>query len=42
MSQSRQLAATIFTEIVGYTALRGEDEQKACLLARLDNFVLLT
>ncbi len=29
MSQSRQLAAIIFTDIVGYTALMGEDEQKA-------------
>jgi len=29
MSQSRQLAAIMFTDIVGYTALMGEDEQKA-------------
>jgi class 3 adenylate cyclase len=28
MSQSRQLAAIRFTDIVGYTALMGEDEQK--------------
>jgi len=28
-SQSRQLAAIMFTDIVGYTALMGEDEQKA-------------
>lgn len=26
---SRQLAAIMFTDIVGYTALMGEDEQKA-------------
>ena len=29
MSQSRQLAAIMFTDIVGYTALMGEDEQHA-------------
>ncbi len=29
MSQSRQLAAIMFTDIVGYTVLMGEDEQKA-------------
>jgi adenylate cyclase len=29
MAQSRQLAAIMFTDIVGYTALMGEDEQKA-------------
>ncbi len=29
MSQSRQLAAIMFTDIAGYTALMGEDEQKA-------------
>jgi TolB-like protein/class 3 adenylate cyclase/Tfp pilus assembly protein PilF len=29
MSQSRQLAAIMFTDIVGYTALMGEDEKKA-------------
>jgi adenylate cyclase len=29
MSQTRQLAAIIFTDIVGYTALMGNDEQKA-------------
>ena len=27
MSQSRQLAAIMFTDIVGYTALMGEDEK---------------
>lgn len=29
MSSSRQLAAIMFTDIVGYTAMMGEDEQKA-------------
>jgi TolB-like protein/class 3 adenylate cyclase/Tfp pilus assembly protein PilF len=29
MSQSRQLAAIMFTDIVGYTALMGRDERKA-------------
>ena len=29
MSQSRQLAAIMFTDIVGYTALMGRDEEKA-------------
>ncbi len=29
MPQFRQLAAIMFTDIVGYTALMGEDEQKA-------------
>ncbi len=29
MSQTRQLAAIMFTDIVGYTALMGNDEQKA-------------
>jgi len=29
MSQSRQLAAIMFTDIVGYTALMGDDEEKA-------------
>ena len=29
MSQSRKLAAIMFTDIVGYTALMGNDEQKA-------------
>jgi adenylate cyclase len=34
MSQSRQLAAIMFTDIAGYTALMGDDEQKAFELLR--------
>jgi adenylate cyclase len=34
MSSSRQLAAIMFTDIVGYTALMGRDEQKAFELLR--------
>ena len=29
MSQTRQLAAIMFTDIVGYTSLMGDDEHKA-------------
>ena len=34
MSQTRQLAAIMFTDIVGYTALMGNDERKAFELLR--------
>lgn len=34
MSQTRQLAAIMFTDIVGYTALMGNDEQKAFQLLK--------
>ena len=34
MLQSRQLAAIMFTDIVGYTALMGKDEQKAFQLLK--------
>ena len=34
MSSSRQLAAIMFTDIVGYTALMGNDEQKAFALLK--------
>jgi adenylate cyclase len=34
MSQSRQLAAIMFTDIVGYTALMGDDDQKAFSLLK--------
>src|SRR5258705_2186315 len=34
MSQTRQLAAIMFTDIVGYTALMGNDEQKAFALLK--------
>ena len=34
MSQNRQLAAIMFTDIVGYTALMGNDERKAFELLR--------
>src|SRR5690349_6982630 len=36
MSSSRQLAAIMFTDIVGYTALMGKDEQKAFELLRIN------
>ena len=34
MPQSRQLAAIMFTDIVGYTLLMGSDEQKAFQLLK--------
>ncbi len=36
MSQSRQLLAIMFTDIVGYTALMGHDEQKAFALLTIN------
>ena len=39
MTQSRQLAAIMFTDIVGYTALMGEDEQKAFELLKKNRSV---
>ncbi len=39
MSQSRQLAAIMFTDIVGYTALMGEDEQAAFELLKKNRSV---
>jgi len=35
MSQSRQLAAIMFTDIVGYTVLMGKDSTKALELVRI-------
>ena len=34
MAQTRQLAAIMFTDIVGYTALMGDDEKRAFDLLR--------
>ncbi len=39
MPQSRQLAAIMFTDIVGYTTLMGEDEEKAFLLLSRNRLV---
>ena len=39
MSPSRQLAAIMFTDIVGYTALMGDDEEKAFDLLRKNRAV---
>ncbi len=36
MPQTRQLAAIMFTDIVGYTALMGDDEQKAFELLKIN------
>jgi class 3 adenylate cyclase len=41
MSQSRQLAAIMFTDIVGYVALMGQDEQKAFELLKKNRSVQL-
>ena len=40
MPQSRQLAAIMFTDIVGYTALMQQDEMKAVALIKHYNTVL--
>jgi class 3 adenylate cyclase len=40
MPASRQLAAIMFTDIVGYTALMGDDEQKAVALSKHYNTTL--
>jgi adenylate cyclase len=39
MSQSRQLAAIMFTDIVGYTALMSDDEQEAFELLNKNRFL---
>ena len=39
MSQTRQLAAIMFTDIVGYTALMGNDEQKAFELLNINRSI---
>ena len=39
MSQSRQLAAIMFTDIVGYTSLMDEDEKKAFELLRKNRHI---
>jgi class 3 adenylate cyclase len=40
MSSTRKLAAILFTDIVGYTALMGKDEQKAFELLRKNREIL--
>jgi len=42
MSQSRQLAAIMFTDIVGYTALMGRDSTKALELVRISKEIQKT
>ena len=42
MPQSRQLAAIMFTDIVGYTALMGEDERKAYELLKKNRWLQRT
>ncbi len=39
MSQTRQLAAIMFTNIVGYTKLMGNDEQKAFELLTINRSI---
>ena len=39
MSHSRQLAAIMFTDIVGYTTLMGNDEKKAFELLNKNRFL---
>ena len=39
MSQTRQLLAIMFTDIVGYTALMGHDEQKAFTLLTINRSI---
>ncbi len=39
MPQTRQLAAIMFTDIVGYTALMGNDEQKAFELLNINRAI---
>jgi len=40
MSQGRQLAAIMFTDIVGYTAMMQADEQKAVAVIKHSNAIL--
>lgn len=38
MSQTRQLAAIMFTDISGFTSLMGDDEQKAYAILQKQGF----